>query len=250
MKFLNSRLFSVLAVFFLVTMFSACGYLISVEQLTDADNNTVVNLGDSIFALSGDIYTEIHAMAGETFRHYAVSGAQMIGGILAPDIPSQYESAKEDDPNIDIVYMDGGGNDILIPAIALDPYDCKVCEYFWCEDELSQSCIDLIDDLYVERVNLFNEMARDGVRQVVALGYYKTTSGTFGDLSELAEAVVYGNETIELSCQASNLESCVLVDPVAAFEGNESTYITSDGIHPTETGSKVLADMIWAELDL
>jgi hypothetical protein len=220
----------------------------SVPQLTDADNNAVVNLGDSIFALSGDIYTELHAYAGQTFRHYAVSGTQMIGGILGPSIPTQYQYAKSDDPAIDIVYMDGGGNDVLLPAIAFDLYDCKTCDDFWCE--LSQSCKDLIDDVYVARVDLFNEMAEDGVQQVVTLGYYPPTQGTFGDLSTLEEACVYGNETTYQSCLVSNLNNCIVIDPTDAFEGNESTYITSDGIHPTEAGSKVLADMIWEELAL
>ena len=44
--------------------------------------------------------------------------------------------------------MDGGGNDILLPAVALDPYDCLTQWYEW--GRLSSSCKDFIDDIYVD----------------------------------------------------------------------------------------------------
>jgi len=225
----------------MVVMLSACGEMLSVPPLQNADNNAVVNIGDSIFALSGDIYTDVHAKAGQTFRHYAVTGTQMIGEILGPSIPKQYELAK-----IDTIYMNGGGNDVLLPALMGDPNKCKTCNYFWCP-ELSQTCKDSIDDVYVERVDLLNKMAEDGVSKVVYLGYYLPTTGLFGDLTTLAAANVYGNATIKKGCENARVD-CVFLNPTNAFKGHESDYITCDGIHPTDTGSKVLADMIWDEL--
>jgi lysophospholipase L1-like esterase len=226
---------------------SACGYLVSVPQLRNADNNEIVNIGDSIFALSGDIYDELHAKAGETWRHYAVSGTQMIGGILGPPIPMQYQIARNDDPNIRVVYLDGGGNDILLQAIMGDPYGCKRCNYWWCGD-ISRTCKGVIEDVAVEGSNLLNQMAADGVEQVVMVGYYYTTWGIFVDLRKLKKAVDYG-AALTISGISNSNANAVYVDPRGAFSGHESQYITIDGIHPTSSGSAVLADMIWDVID-
>ncbi len=238
---------SVMLIGLAVTL-SACGAgtLMSVDPLTDADDDEIVNVGDSIYALSGDIYTNLEAKAGETWRHYAISGAQIVGGILADPIPDQYANAKNDDPNIRVVYMDGGGNDILIPAIALDPYNCKNCNYFWCGD-LSQSCKDLVDDVYVETVDLLNQMDDDGVEKVVFLGYYHLKWGLFGNLTLLDDAVDYGDKKLKEAC-VNSTANAVFVDPRASFKGKESSYIIADGIHPTAQGSAVLANLIWNAL--
>lgn len=223
------------------------GALISVDQLTDADNNEIVNLGDSIFALSGDIYTELEAKSGETWRHYAISGAQAIDGILADPVPDQYEDAKSDNPNIRVIYMDGGGNDILIPAIALDTYGCKACNDWWCDD-ISDSCKELAYDVYVAAVDMLNEMDEDGVEQVVYQGYYHTKYGLLGDLTKMHKAIDYGNSMLEMACE-NTTANAVFVNPTEAFEGNESSYIIADGIHPSEAGSAVLADLLWEVID-
>ncbi|MCP3927437.1 MAG: SGNH/GDSL hydrolase family protein [Desulfobacterales bacterium] len=237
--------FRFLMILFSVSLIFACGYMVSVPQLRNADNNEIVNVGDSIFALSGDIYDYLHSWAGETWRHYAISGTQLNGGILGPSIPEQYDTAKADNPNIRVVYMDGGGNDILLPAIALDPYNCKTCNYWWCGD-LSQQCKDLIDDLYVDAVNLLNEMGQDNVQQVVYQGYYHTKFGVFGDLSKLSDAVDYGNQRLSQACSNASV-NCVFVDPRSSFK---NSYIIVDGIHPTKEGSKVLASLIWNVIDI
>jgi len=224
------------------------GALMSVDPLTDADNDEIVNIGDSIYALSGDIYTNLESKAGETWRHYAISGAQIVGGFLADPIPDQYDTAKGDDDNIRIVYMDGGGNDILIPAIALDPYNCKNCNYWWCGN-LSQSCKDLIDDIYVETVDLLNQMDADGVEKVVFLGYYHLKWGLLGDLRKLDDAVDYGDKRLKDAC-INSTANAVFVDPRASFAGKESSYIIADGIHPTAQGSAVLANLLWNNMGL
>ena len=42
------------------------------------------------------------------------------------------QNARRDNPNIDIVVMDGAGNDILIPVITMfDWYNCKTEWYQW-----------------------------------------------------------------------------------------------------------------------
>lgn len=220
----------------------SCGFVASVPWIRNADNNQVVNLGDSIFALSGEIQDYLHSYAGKTFRRYAVSGAELAGGVLAPDLASQYATAKSDNSNIETILMDGGGNDILLPAIAFDPYDCKTQWYEW--GRLSNSCKDFIDDIYVDGVNLLNTMAADGVDHVIYLGYYYTKDTILLQLDSLEEAVDYGDYRLAQACQYSAVD-CTFIDPRGVINDGD---IKSDAIHPKTSGSYKIANLIWPEI--
>lgn len=226
----------------LVLMMVGCGFVASVPWIRNADNDQVVNIGDSIFALSGEINDFLHSYAGQTFRRYAVSGAELTGGILAPSLYSQYDTARSDDPNIDIIIMDGGGNDILLPVLTLfDPYDCKTQWYEW--GRLSGSCKNFIDDLYVDAVNLLNDMHADGVDNVIYLGYYYTKNALVA-LDDLEEAIDYGDMRLSQACQNSAVD-CTFVDPRWVINDGD---IKSDAIHPKTSGSLKIANLIWPVL--
>ena len=179
-----------IAVFALFLVVTGCS-LISVDRIRNATRNDVVNLGDSIYALSGKIQDNLHSWAGQTFRRYALSGS------MVSHIADQYDLAKSDDPNINTIFMDGGGNDILIPATLFDPYNCKVDSW---ESGLSSTCKSLIDDIYVDTVNLLNQMGRDGVDNIIYLGYYHLKNGLIGSTS-LNKAVDYGDARLALAVQ-------------------------------------------------
>ncbi len=217
------------------------GVLASAPWISDADNNDVVFLGDSIFALSGEIQQNLHARAGGTFRNYTTSGAELFGGSLGPSVAQQYQMALDDPAQSSIVVMDGGGNDILLPAIAFDPYDCKTQWYEW--GRLSRSCKSFIDDIYVDGVDLLNDMAADGVSDVIYLGYYYTKNGLFR-LDDLEEAVDYGDTRLAQACDFSNA-NCTFIDPRSTIRDSD---IIVDGIHPSTSGSNKLADLIWPVL--
>lgn len=217
------------------------GVLASQPWIRDADDNRVVFLGDSIFALSGGIQERIHAYAGGTFRNYTTSGAELFGGSLAPSVVQQYEMARSDAATSDVVVMNGGGNDILIPAVAFDPYDCKTQWYEW--GRLSGECRSFIDDIYVDGVNQLNQMAADGVSDVVYLGYYYTKNGILW-VDSLEEAVDYGDLRLAQACQNS-VVSCTFVDPRSTIHDGD---IIADGVHPSSSGSQKLADLIWPVL--
>ncbi|NMO13539.1 SGNH/GDSL hydrolase family protein [Pyxidicoccus fallax] len=219
------------------------GQLMSAPWIPDADNDNVVFLGDSIFALSGDIQKAIHIEAGGTFRNYTTSGAELEGGVITPSIRGQFELAESANPNSRIVVMDGGGNDILIPTIALaDPYDCKTQWYEF--GRLSQSCRDYIDDIYVDGADLLNDMAASGVTDIVYLGYYYTKAGLLG-ADDLDEAVDYGDQILATACSNSVVD-CSFVDPRPVVTNAD---VKSDGVHPTTSGSNKIAGLIWAELE-
>lgn len=225
-------------------LFSGCselGYLLSNDKVTDADNDQVVFVGDSIFALSGEIQNQLEARAGETFRRYTVSGAELSGELIAPSIPQQFRNAVADNPDIETVVGDAGGNDILIPAIALNSNNCKTP--WWRFGRLSKQCRDFIDDIYVDAVDFLNEMAEADVRNGILTGYYYTKNGLFR-LDDMKEAVDYGNATLARACENSVL-NCTFVDPRWVINDRDIIF---DGIHPADSGSKKIADLIWPKL--
>lgn len=203
----------------------------------DADRDDVITLGDSIFDLSGEIQLFLEEEAGQTFRNYTQSGAELQGGSLAASVVDQYAAAKAANPNIDTIVMDGGGNDILIPAILFDPYGCKTHWWRW---DISNSCRNLVDDIYVQAVDMLNGMDADGVQDIIYLGYYYTT----GMQSNLAKAVDYGDLRLEQACSFTTA-NCQFVDPRPVIVPDD---IIGDGIHPATTGSRKIADLIWPRL--
>ncbi len=242
---LKSRIATIL-LFLLISMSLAACSLMSVPNITNAGNNKIVNIGDSIFALSGKISDYLHSYAGKTFRRYATSGAEIKGSniLTSFDVTAQYARAKSDNSLIDTIIMDGGGNDILIPAtMAFDPYNCKKD---WWEWSLSSSCKNLINDVYVDTVNLLNQMGRDGVKNIIFLGYYHIKFGLIGS-TNLNAAVDYGD--YRLAAAVANATAAnnyrVFIDPRSKIVNSD---IIIDGVHPASSGSKKLADLIWAKL--
>ncbi len=226
-------------------LMASCGFgvLFSAPWIKDADNDDVVFIGDSIFALSGEVQASLYARNGGTFRNYTTSGAELEGGSLAPSVREQFDRSVSDDPTSPIVVMDGGGNDILIPAVTLlDPYDCKTQWYEF--GRLSRRCRDFIDDIYVDAVDLLNDMAVSGVNEVIYLGYYYPKGGLLG-ADDLDEAVDYGDGVLAQACAFSAVD-CVFIDPRSTIKKSD---IIIDGVHPATSGSNKLADLIWSELE-
>jgi len=235
------RLITTLVIAASLTACGGVGSLASNPRVSDADNDQVIFIGDSIFALSGKIQDVLEDYAGETFRSYTISGAEVTGGIIATSIEDQFSIAANDNPNIDTVVMDAAGNDILIPAILFDPYNCKTQWYQWWG--LSSSCKNLIKDLQVDTTNLLNEIDAQGVDNVIYLGYYHTKNALLL-LDSLEEAVDYGDARLAQACSNSTA-SCQFVDPRPVI--NDSDIII-DGIHPTTSGSIKQANLIWPKL--
>ena len=227
----------------LLSSITGCGLgvLLSKPWIRNAQNNKVVFFGDSIFALSGEIQKNLHAYHGKTFRNYTTSGAELVGGLIQPSIEQQFAMAEADNPSSTVIVMDGGGNDILIPAVALDPYDCLTQWYEF--GQLSARCKSFIDEIYVDGVDLLNDAQAAGYTSIVYLGYYYVKNGILL-VDDLEEAVDYGDATLARACRNSAV-SCTFIDPRAAIRDSD---ITADGVHPTAGGSKKLADLIWPVL--
>lgn len=228
----------------IIKTFGACLIAVGIVGCTgnpyeeNADRMDVITLGDSIFDLNGVIQETLESYAGETFRDYTQSGAELSGGLLAPAVVQQYQDAKTTDGNIDTIVMDGGGNDILIPAVLLDPYGCRTRWYRWSP---SRSCVNLIEDQYVNAVNLLNQMDADGVNNVVWLGYYELPRGN----TNLTAALNIGDDYLGYACEVATSANCSFVDPRGTVPASQ---VLSDNIHPTPEGSVNLANQIWPVL--
>jgi len=209
------------------------------SYVTNADRNEIITLGDSIFDLNGQIQANLESWAGETFRDYTLSGAELSGGLLATAVDQQYEDAKGDDANIETIVMDGAGNDILIPATLFDPYGCRTHWWRW---NISRSCRGLIEDQYVIGVNLLNQMDNDGVSNVIWLGYYDLPRGN----ANLTKALNYGDDLLGYACETATTANCEFIDPRGQIPASQ---VEGDNIHPTPAGSLALATMIWPALE-
>jgi len=215
------------------------GCTVEADYTDVADRNDVATFGDSIFDLNGVIQTELEASAGETFRDYTTSGAKMSGGSLAPAVDEQYASANAVNPDITTIVMNGGGNDILIPALTFDQYRCKTT---WYRKNLSDKCKNLIHDIYVTGVNLLDQMDADGVESIVYLGYYELPRGK----TNLNQAVNYGDLYLGDACEVGTTANCTFVDPRGTIPASD---VESDDLHPTVNGSVTLAGQIWPVLE-
>mgnify|MGYP002149988950 CR=1 FL=1 len=200
-----------------------------------ADRMDVITLGDSIFDLNGQIQANLELMAGETFRNYTQSGAELSGGVIASAVDSQYASAKVKDSNISTIVMNGAGNDILIPAMLFDPYGCRTQWYRW---SISKKCKNLVIEQYVTAVNLLNEMDADGVSNIVYLGYYVTPRSN----ANLAQAIEMGDDYLSYACNTASTANCTFIDPRGTVSASN---VEADDIHPTPNGSLILANQIW-----
>jgi len=202
-----------------------------------ADRNDIISLGDSVLDSSGEIEAKLEALAGQTFRNYSRSAAEIAGGVLAPSVVDQYNAANNTDSDIDTIIMNGGGNDILIPAKLFDPYRCRTR---WYRRNISNNCKNLVHDIYVDAVNLLNTMGNDGVENILYIGYYHPKGGD----ANLSKAVDYGNEWLGYGCD-NTTANCDLTPSVNAISESD---ILSDDIHPNASGSAKIANLLWPKL--
>ncbi len=187
-------------------------------------NNQKVIIGDSIFGLSGVEKLELAKLALENSRGYAQSGDTMAG------ITEQYGWAKNDGP-IRTIVMDGGGNNVLLggqsKCTAFDPAD------------IQESCLEILHTAWDLGAVLLARMHQDGVQDVLWQGYYHLPN----DLTKLNVALDIGVEGIRDICEDAPV-NCHFVDVRPAFAGRPE-LVKSDNIHPTDPGSKVLAQEVW-----
>jgi lysophospholipase L1-like esterase len=206
-------------------------------------------IGDSYIHLSGDItrFVQDHARAAgalsanENYIDHSFSGASMNGFLSIPDqYPAALAEAKDRgaDAGLQLVIMTGGGNDVLI--------DNRACLELSSAAAVASnaSCKKTVDDSVATSKRLFQTMAQNGVKHVIYFFYPRLPEGGLAG-SYPNSVLEYSYPLVRESCESQTALKCHFIDTRPAFEGKQSQYIGSDGVHPTSAGSKVIADLVW-----
>ncbi|MCP5043486.1 MAG: hypothetical protein GY944_20860 [bacterium] len=202
-------------------------------------------VGDSVFDLSGDIWSVLKDLSGKKYKDRSVSGAK-IGAI-----DSQLSKA-ENRSSLKTVIADGGANDLLQSST-----DCD-------SDPLTSACLNLIDYVGDVMVNMIDDMMSGPSDDHVWLGYYhvKSPEAEKNEAIDYVHDVVYPDMFDLSGSGGSNYSGSVpgygtfygstlggfniaVMDPRGVIVPND---LKSDGIHPTYSGSNKLANLIWGTM--
>ncbi len=200
--------------------FVAVGFIGGCDtQYGTEKRDCVVMIGDSIFALSGQITRHLQDLSGQKYRTYYMVGAQMSGG--ANDIESQYDRASRQG-DIRTIIMDGGGND------------------FFFGNQLNLDRI--AEEIAAAWSRILQKAAADGVENIVVMGYYKTITTPNDDR---LNGTSLGPD-LEAAGQRLGI-NLVYVDPNDDpwFYNKRPGQYTRDTIHPTTAAANELAKLIW-----
>lgn len=182
-------------------------------DLGKGDGKDVITIGDSwmyYLANGGGIERGLRDASGQKYRNYGVTGVELLdNNLFGSAIPTQYDKAKKENPDIKTVVMTGGGNDLLMLAVG----DAKA----------------KIDEVGIRLDELWKQMASEGVKDVLYIEY--SEGGSASD----AANVRYGIEKVRPICESQTGLRChfMLSDPII----NKQLYL-GDGlnVHPTQDG--------------
>ncbi len=178
--------------------------------------------------VSADAAKDGALMMGQAYRSYAVAGATMAAASLNM-IPPQWPNAKTANPDIKVVIMDGGGNDVLIN----NPQ---------CKNPGSQNdatCKMVVNNTVMAVGNLIDDFQKSGVGDLIYFFYPHAPTGG-ADISDYALGILQNSAKL-LSTADFRM---YVVDLVPLFNGH-SDYYYLDGIHANATGEQVIADAIY-----
>jgi hypothetical protein len=238
----------------------------------------VVMLGDSYMdAPWGDVGPTLMAVAGATYRPYYIGGASLNGGSGQFNIPYQFlDMAVPDNPDIKVIIMDGGGNDLL-----LDNRQCLTTPVMG-----DTSCHTIIQGVVAKAQQLLPEASSYGVKSIVYLFYPHINANTIysgADSNDwldyaypLAARVCCGASSPDaggpgagefdagapdarepdLTCHGSAAPGldCTFVDTRPEFVGHTDPndpsqyWLDGFGIHPNKQGAQVIAQKMWAQM--
>ena len=210
----------------------------------------VVLIGDSYVNWGTHTFqADLARESGETWRMYAIGGASMATGGITTMIPAQFENAVRADRDIRVVVMDGGGNDILVPASSwVGGSDCKNSA-----DAPSLAVCRQIVQTSLEREQVLMErMADVGVKDVVFFFYPIVPNNTFLGGRNPNAIATWALPQVKAGCDATYERTggrlrCHFVDMVPVFQDHPD-YFTAGDIHPNTKGSAAMAKTIWATM--
>ncbi|MEY4508891.1 MAG: hypothetical protein RLZZ450_1013 [Pseudomonadota bacterium] len=140
-------------------------------------------------ANGGGIERGLKDASKQKYRNYGVTGVERLeNNTFGQAIPTQYDKAKKENPDIKTIVMTGGGNDLLMLAAG---------------DAMKK-----IDEVGVRLDKLWKQMATDGVKDVLYIEY--SEGGSNGP------NVRYGIEKVKPVCESQTGLRChfMLSDPI------------------------------------
>jgi hypothetical protein len=218
---------------------------------TGADNrppcmknpNQVISMGDSYMNWTSHTFPQdLNAAAGVTFRPtYAVGGFSMGSGGIGL-IPPEFDQAVTANKDIIAVVLDGGGNDVLIPAIGRP--DCKNMA----NAGTVAGCQQIVTDALTAAEGLMTKMVAAGVHDVIYFFYPHVPQPTALGGSNPNAMLDYALPRVKAFCdgaaaKTNNKGFCWFVDTVPLFAGH-ADYFAAGDIHENPAGSKVIAKAV------
>jgi lysophospholipase L1-like esterase len=205
--------------------------------------NQVISMGDSYMNWITHTFPEdLNEAAGVTFRPtYAVGGFSMGSGGLGL-IPPLFDTALSQDPDIIAVVLDGGGNDLLIPAIGRP--DCKNMA----DAATTPGCQAIVSDALAAVRALTQKIAAAGVHDVIYYFYPHVPAPTIVGGSHPNVMLDYALPKTKAFCDDVFAETqgklrCWFVDTIPLFEGHPEYFAAAD-IHANSDGSKLIAKAV------
>jgi hypothetical protein len=190
------------------------------------DGKDVICIGDSWMNLDNTvgIQESLLKVSKRPYRTFGVPGTLL----LDEAIPKQYEMAKMQGAAKTVI-MTAGGNDVLQDPVLLLT-DCP-------DDTFDDACKKRIDDVSARLQKLWNEMAMDGVTDVLIISYSnKTLSGGYKKVS------AYSTEKIAPICNAVPAPlRCSTFDT----DMNVDFKDRGDSIHPDNPTYDALGAGVW-----
>jgi len=192
----------------------------------DVSANEVLLVGDSFFASGHQLtaYLEGLARGADALAgggRYRDNSRLIANGLAAGGIADEYRSARAE-AEVKVVIMNGGGADLLIAACSVPDTNCPALTATVAAAEA-----------------LLAQMAADGVAHVVYAFYPDPLDATLRAKMDAFRPL------LESACENSAV-NCHFLDLRPTFAGRYDEYIQTDGMNPTEAGSQVSAQAIWA----
>jgi hypothetical protein len=185
---------------------------------------------------------DLDTAAGLTFRPtYAVGAFSMGSGGLGL-IPPLFDTAVTADKDIIAVVLDGGGNDLLIPAVGRP--DCKNMA----DAATNTGCQAIVTDALAAFKALAIKMGAAGVRDVIYYFYPHVPAPTLIGGSNPNVMLDYALPKVKAFCDNVITDTdgklhCWFVDTVPLFQGH-AEYFASGDIHENSQGSKIIAKAV------
>ncbi len=172
----------------------------------------------------------------EGYRDFAFPGTSLGDGA----IPSQFADAAVFDPDIRLVIMDGGGNDVLLLARqCLEPGSSQ-----------DPQCQAVVQNAIDQAVMLFEDMAATGVSDVIYFFYPHIPSCLFSGTAP-NEILDYAYVAAQENCDSaeemfSGAIRCHFIDLRPVFGDEPYPYINPiDCIHPLPVGADLIAEQVY-----